>query len=141
MSRQDASPSPQLPASDPLFHQQMMRLHRLQVYGRWLLVLFLWLLIAPICLWSLRNEFALWQDYFTWTAVRFTIVYNRIPVMGLALCVGWAIAVLLWQSRNILFGIPKDEQQRLAQQVWRIRQQGESHPLWKWVCGGEGSGE
>jgi hypothetical protein len=42
--------------------------------------------------------------------------------------------VLIWQSRNILLGIPEGEKQRLEKQVCRIRQQGQTHPLWKWVC-------
>jgi hypothetical protein len=44
------------------------------------------------------------------------------------------LAVLIWQSRNILFGLPENEQRRLEQQVLRIREQGQSHPLWKWIC-------
>jgi hypothetical protein len=42
---------------------------------------------------------------------------------------------LVWQSRNIIWGIPNKEQQRLTQQVGNIRKQGSSHPLWKWVVG------
>jgi len=43
-------------------------------------------------------------------------------------------SVLVWQSRNILWGLPLAEQEKLKKQVYRIRQQGSSHPLWKWVC-------
>jgi hypothetical protein len=43
------------------------------------------------------------------------------------------LAVLVWHSRNLLFGLPKEEQLRLQLQAERIRQQGSTHPLWRWV--------
>lgn len=119
---------------DPTFKQQMQRLHRLTVYGRWLLVGLLWISIGSLSLWGLRSELALWQQYFTWVAVRYGLYYNPLPTFGLAFCIGMTVSVLVWQSRNILVGLPREEQRRLEQQVRRIRQQGPSHPLWKWVC-------
>ncbi len=119
---------------DPTFKQQVQRLHHLHVYGRWLLVGVLWLMIAPLSLWGLRAEIALWLQYFTWIAVRYGLEFNPLPTLGLAFCIGMTVAVLVWQSRNILLGLPQREQQRLEQQVYRIRQQGPSHPLWNWVC-------
>jgi hypothetical protein len=44
------------------------------------------------------------------------------------------ISVIVWQSRNMLLGLPPKQQKRLEQQVQQIRQQGTSHPLWKWIC-------
>ncbi|BAY11571.1 hypothetical protein [Calothrix sp. NIES-2098] len=120
--------------SDPAFAQQVQRLHQLTVYGRWLFVGCLWLTIAPLCLWNLQAEIALWQQYFTWVAVRYGLVYHPLSTFGLAFCIGMTTAVLIWQSRNILLGLPPQEKQRLEKQVFRIRQQGPSHPLWKWVC-------
>lgn len=119
---------------DPIFQQQVQRLHRLTVYGRWLTVGLLWLSLGPLCLWLLRSEIALWLDYFTWTAVRYTIVYNHFPAIGLILCIAATVAVLVWQSRNIVWGIPTEHQKYLENQVLRIRRQGKSHPLWRWVC-------
>ena len=118
---------------DPQIIKQMQKLHQLTVYGRWAFVLFLWLSIAPWSLWNLRSEIALGQDYFTWVLVRYAIVYNRLPIFALGFCVGMTTAVLVWQSRNILFGLPKAEKQRLLQQVIKISQQGKSHPLWKCI--------
>lgn len=118
---------------DPVFQQQVYRLHRLTVYGRWLTVAVLWLGVAPLCLWALRSEIALWLDYFTWTAVRYTIIYNRLAAIGLIVCIAATIGVLVWQSRNILWGMPEDHRKYLEKQVLRIRRQGKSHPLWKWV--------
>lgn len=122
------------PSSDSSFIQQVEKLHRLTVYVRWLLVIFLWLTLAPLCLWDLRTEIELWQDYFTWSAVRYGLVFHPFAALGLSLCIGMTLSVLIWQSRNILFGMPASEKQRLEKQVYRIRQQGSSHPLWKWIC-------
>lgn len=119
---------------DPVFKQQVQRLHHLKVYGRWLVVGLLWVTVAPLSLWGLRSEITLWLQYFTWVAVRYGLYYNPLPTLGLAFCIGMTVAVLIWQSRNILLGLPRQEQQRLEQQVCRIRQQGPSHPLWHWVC-------
>lgn len=117
------------------FATQVERLHRLTVYFRWLFVAFLWLTVAPLALWSLRSDLALWQQYFTWTAVRYALYFNPLAAVGLSFCIGMTLAVLIWQSRNILWGLPADEKKRLENQVIRIRNQGQSHPLWKWVIG------
>lgn len=119
---------------DADFKQQVQKLHQLTVVGRWLVVGLLWLSVGSLSLWGLRYEIALLRQYFTWVAVRYGLYYNPIPTFGLALCVGMTVGVLVWQSRNILLGLPLPEQRRLEQQVCRIRQQGPSHPLWKWVC-------
>ncbi|MBN3886267.1 MAG: hypothetical protein V7K64_08800 [Nostoc sp.] len=120
--------------SDPSFAQQVQRLHQLTVYGRWLFVGCLWLTVAPVSLWGLHTEISLWQQYFTWVAVRFGLFYHPLSTFGLAFCIGMTAAVLVWQSRNILLGLPQQEKQRLEKQVYRIRQQGRTHPLWKWIC-------
>jgi hypothetical protein len=118
---------------DPTFQKQVQRLHQLTVYARWLFVSFLWLSVAPLALWGLRSEISLWHQYFTWVAVRYALYYNPLPAFGLAFCIGMTVSVLVWQSRNILLGLPQRERQRLEKQVMRIRQQGDSHPLWKWI--------
>ncbi|MBD2211379.1 hypothetical protein H6G27_16120 [Nostoc linckia FACHB-104] len=120
--------------SDPVFGQQVQRLHQLTVYGRWIFVACLWLTIAPISLWNLQSEIALWRQYFTWVAVRYGLVYHPLATLGLSFCIAMTASVLIWQSRNILVGLPEPEKQRLEKQVFHIRQQGQSHPLWKWVC-------
>jgi hypothetical protein len=120
--------------TDPDFNQQVQSLHQLQVAARWLFVCFLWLTVVPLCLWDLHKEIELWRQYFTWVAVRYGLYYHPLATLGLSFCIGMTLAVLIWQSRNILMGLPEAEKQRLEQQLWRIRQQGPSHPLWKWVC-------
>ena len=110
------------------------RLHQVTVCSRWLVVIVLWSTVGLFSLWGLRSSISLWLDYFTWAALRYGLAYHRWATVGLSTCVGSTLAVLVWQSRNILFGRSAKEQQRLIQQALRIRQQGGSHPLWNWVC-------
>lgn len=119
---------------DPIFRHQMERLHRVTVWARWLLVVGLWTSIAPLSLWELRQEIPLWHDYFTWAAVRYSLADHPLAAIGLALCIGMTVSVLLWQSHNILWGVSDRQTNRLEKQLLRIRQQGKTHPLWKWVC-------
>ncbi|ARV62297.1 hypothetical protein BZZ01_30000 [Nostocales cyanobacterium HT-58-2] len=134
---QPEEPSPNSWYSDVCdlsFAKQVKKLHQIQVCTRWLFVGFLWLTVAPVCVWDLRSEIALWQQYFTWVAVRYGLYYHNWATLGLSFCLGMTLAILIWQSRNILLGLPQQEKQRLEQQVCRIRQQGPTHPLWRWVC-------
>ncbi|MEB3148157.1 MAG: hypothetical protein VKL60_03950, partial [Sphaerospermopsis sp.] len=62
--------------SDVAFIKQVQKLYQLTVYGRWLFVCCLWVIIAPVCLWNLRTEFTLWQQYFTWVAVRYGLMFH-----------------------------------------------------------------
>jgi hypothetical protein len=132
MPRKSNSPSRLVTKSG--LEQEVERLHRLSVYGRWFMVAFIWLTVGLLSLWGLRSEISLWLEYFTWAAVRYGLAYHRFSTIGLAFCLGTTFAVLVWQTRNILFGLPQHEQQRLGQRVQRIRKQGHSHPLWQWVC-------
>ena len=124
----------EIQGSDPAFGRQVQRLYQLTVYSRWLLILFIWLTVVPVCLWNLRMEISLWQEYFTFAAVRYGLISHPLASLGLAFSIGMMLAVLIWQSRNILFGLSLEEKKRLENQVWRIRQQGANHPLWRWIC-------
>ena len=88
---------------------------KLTVYSRWLLIVFVWLTIVPICLWSLRMEIVLWKEYFTFAAVRYGLISHPLAALGLAFSVGMILAVLIWQSRNILFGLSSEEKS-----FWKI---------------------
>jgi hypothetical protein len=118
---------------DPIFKNQIDNLYHLTVYGRWFVIGLLWLTVGIYSLWQLRASISLMQEDFTWAAVKYGLIFNLIPALGLCLCVGMMTGTLVWQSRNIIWGIPKKEQQRLIKQVGNIRKQGSSHPLWKWV--------
>lgn len=128
-----SDPAPKL--SNPhLFALEVERLHRLTIWGRWLVVLGLWLTLGVISLWNFRYEISLLREHFTWAALRYGIIFNRLASLGLAFCIGMTLATLIWQTRNILWGRPKAWQTQLEQRVLRIRHQGKSHPLWHWVC-------
>jgi hypothetical protein len=86
---------------DPIFKQQVQRLHKLTVYGRWSVVGLLWISIGSLSLWGLRSEIALLRQYFTWVAVRYGLYYNPLPTFGLALCVGMTMAV--WFGKVEIF--------------------------------------
>ncbi len=119
-------------------HQQPEDLQRLLVlmtYGRWMVVLTLWLTVGLVSLWQFRFRIQLLLDSFTWVALRYGLAYHQVAAFGLSLCLGMTIAVLGWHSRTLFFGLSKPEQLRLQQQAVRIRQQGPTHPLWRWVCG------
>jgi hypothetical protein len=121
-------------ATPSQFQQEVERLHALTVRGRWLVVSFLWLTVGLASLWELRSALELCLEDFTWAALKYGLIFNRVASIGLALCIGMTLAVLVWQSRNIVFGRPKLQQQQLEKRVLKIRQQGSSHPLWRWVC-------
>ncbi|MEM1368024.1 MAG: hypothetical protein AAGG02_08375, partial [Cyanobacteria bacterium P01_H01_bin.15] len=110
------------------------RLHRRMVWRRWQITLFCWLTFGVYGLWSMRSEISLLRDHFTWAAVRYAIYYNRPAAVCVSFCLGLTTALLVWQSRNILFGLPGIERQRLAQKAQKICHQGPRHPLWNEVC-------
>jgi hypothetical protein len=129
-----ASVASVMDSTNSRFQQEVARLYRLTLYGRWGVVVGLWLTVGALSLWGLRYPIALLLEYFTWPAVRYGLMFHRLPAIGLATCIGFTIAVLLWQSHNALFGLSPHDRQQLERQVQRIRLQGHSHPLWKFVC-------
>ena len=97
----------------------------------WVISGLLWLTVAPLSLWSLRPDIALVRQHFTWSAVRYGLAYNRLAAVGLGLCVGLTVALLVAESRYILWGMTQAEAQRLEKLLHRINAQGNSHPLWR----------
>jgi hypothetical protein len=118
---------------DPIFKNQIDNLYRLNVYTRWVVIGLLWLTVGAYSLWELRYPISLLQEDFTWAAVKYGLIFQPVPAFGLFLCIGMMMGTLVWQSRNLIWGLPKKERQQLVQQVCQIRKQGSSHPLWKLV--------
>lgn len=118
---------------DPNFERKVRKLYRLTVYLRWIVVFFSWLTFGIYGIWGLRLEIGLWLDYFTWAAVRYGLAFNLVPTICLAFCIGMTISVLVWQSRNIIWGIPPKEKHDLEKQVERILAKGKRHFLYKWL--------
>jgi len=121
------------PMEDPDLEVQMQRLHRLEVYRRWRVIIVSWFVVIPFLLWQLQEEIALMQSHFTIAALRYAFIFNPECAIALAWCFGITTAVLLWQSMNILFGFSDNYRKQLQKKVHRIRQQGSSHPLWSWI--------
>jgi hypothetical protein len=122
---------------EPRLAKEIERLYGITLVGRWLVVGALWLTVGLLSLWDLRYSIAVLRDYFTWAALRYGLLFQPFGAFGLVLCIGMTVSVLVWQSRNIIWGVPPIEQQRLQKMACQIRQQGDSHPLWRWVCGPE----
>ena len=118
---------------DPNFERKVRKLYRLTIYFRWIVVLFSWLTFGVYGIWGLRSEISLWLDYFTWAALRYGLAFNIIPTICLAFCIGMTISVLVWQSRNIIWGLPAQEKQDLERKVQRILAKGKRHFLYKWL--------
>jgi hypothetical protein len=116
--------------ADPQYQRQIEQLRRTLLRRWWRNSTFLWLTLGSFSLWSLRGEWATLRQYFTWTAVRYAVAYNRLAALGLGLCVGLTVALLVAESRHILFGLTRAEQQRLDRLHQEIQAQGARHPLW-----------
>jgi hypothetical protein len=121
---------------DPIFKTQIDNLHRLTIYSRWIVIALLWGSIGVYSLWELRYPISLISEDFTWAAVKYGLMFQPLPAVGLFTCVGMTAGTLTWQSRNLIWGISSHDRERLARQVCQIRQQGESHPLWQLVMRG-----
>ncbi|MBW4483192.1 MAG: hypothetical protein KME14_11670 [Tildeniella torsiva UHER 1998/13D] len=115
----------------PIYPVTLERLRAIMLRRWWMVSGLLWLTVAPLSLWSLRPEIAQLRQYFTWSTVRLGLAYNRPAAIGLGLCVGLTVALLVAESRYILWGMTKDERQRLEKLCDRITAQGPSHPLWR----------
>lgn len=118
---------------DPNLNRKIKKLHRLTVCFRWFTVILCWLTLGIFGIRSLLPQIRLWLDYFTWSAVRYTIHFNPLPSLCLAFCIGMTISVLVWQSRNIIWGLSPQEKYRLEQKVHKIIAKGSSHPLWRFI--------
>lgn len=117
----------------PDFQYKVDKLYRLSVYSRWLLAIFSWFTIGVYGIWNLRAEISLGLDYFTWAAVYYGLHFNFLPTLCLAFCIGVTVSAILWQMRNLIWGLPEIEKRRLEKQVEKIMTKGIKHPLWKWI--------
>jgi len=111
--------------------ERLARLLTVHLYLRWGILLSLWLTVGLVSLWALLDDIELWLDYFTWTAVRSALQHNRWAFLGLGLCVGATLGVLIWQSGHILLGVLPSERRSLQRQLHQMSKWGKSHPLHK----------
>lgn len=126
-------------ALGPELKEPVHRLYRAQQQQRWRLVLLLWLAIVPLSLWGLRQTLGLLWEYFTWSALRYGLIYHPISALGLLVTVLLTLTSTFaeWGVRR--WGYSGEEVRSLKRQVERIRAKGEKHPLWPKVWGDDGS--
>lgn len=115
----------------PELKPKVAALYRADLRYRWRSLLFLWLVIVPICLFLLRKVWGLLWDYFTWSALRLGLQYNLVPTMGI-------VAVLLLTATSVSrwlqirwFGLPRSEVERFvnqAQKTPKPRRPGRDEP-------------
>lgn len=112
---------------------QLIRLQQAMVMLRWLVAGVVWLIVLVWIALVLPHEVSLLRDHFTWVGLRYAIADHFWFALMLSLAVGLTTSVLVWQSRNILFGLPDREKYRLEQLLTKIEERGRRHPLWFWV--------
>lgn len=118
--------------------QEIESLRQAMMRTWWWVCLGLWLTIGLLSLWWVRADLQELHQYFTWAAVRAMLAFNRSAAMGLGLCFGLTLALLLSESRQILWGISAGEYARLLSSLEKIHAQGPSHPQWKIIRPEEG---
>lgn len=121
--------------NDPLkLEPKIQKIYRINLYLKWITVLIFWLSFGLFGMWELREEIALWQQYFTWSALRYALVYHRLAAIALSICIGLTVGLLITQSRDLLWGISDQEKYRLQQEIDKICAKGKSHPFYKFLC-------
>ncbi|MGB7084870.1 MAG: hypothetical protein WBD47_04905 [Phormidesmis sp.] len=114
--------------------QEIEALRQAMMRSWWWVCLALWLSVGLLSLWWLRLELQELMAYFTWSAVRYMLYYERLAAMGIGLCFGLTLALLWSESRHILWGLSESEKSRLVKQLNKIHEQGPTHPQWKIIC-------
>ncbi len=102
---------------NPDFRKKVDDYYQSMVWSRWKLVIFLWLTLGTYSIWGLRNEIKLWLDHFTWAAVRYGLMFNMFYTVCLGICIGFTLSTLVWQSRNIVWGLSDKEKYYLEQKA------------------------
>jgi len=79
----------------------------------WFFTLGLWLTVGIASIWALRDTWQQLAEYFTWTAIRYGLAFNRLAAVGLGLCLGLTVALLVKEARFLLFGLTQKERNDL----------------------------
>ena len=73
----------------------MLALRRRWLKRWWVITLTLWASVGVVSIWSLRRTWQQLADYFTWAALRYGLAFNRLAAIGLGLCLGLKVALLI----------------------------------------------
>lgn len=99
--------------------EQMLIIRQTWMGRWWFIVLGLWLTVGVASLWSLRRTFYQITQYFTWTAIRYGLAFNRLAAIGLGVCIGLTVALLVKETRFQFFGLTPKERQDLRKALER----------------------
>lgn len=91
----------------------MLALRRNWMHRWWLFTLGLWLTVGIASVWAMRRTWHQLAEYFTWAALRYGLAFHRLAAIGLGLCLGLTVALLIKESRFILFGLTRKERNDL----------------------------
>lgn len=97
----------------------MLALRRAWMRRWWLLNLGLWLTVGVASTWALRDTWLQLADYFTWAALRYGLAFNRLAAIGLGLCLGLTVALLIKETRFLFFGLTRQERNDLLKALRR----------------------
>ncbi|NJN21700.1 MAG: hypothetical protein HC812_11625 [Leptolyngbya sp. RL_3_1] len=109
------SPKPPVPAS--FSTAQLEQLWRRWMTRWWWMTLGLWSTVGTTSLWSLRPTFEQLRAYFTWTAIRYGLAFNRPAAVGLGLCLGVTVALLVRESRHLVWGLNRRDRAQLTRSL------------------------
>jgi hypothetical protein len=107
---------------------KVKKVYQINLYRKWRIVAICWLTLGIFSIWELRHEIALWQDYFTWSALRYALAYHRLASLSFSICLGLTIGLLISQCRDILWGISEQEKYRLTQELEKLCNSGKFNP-------------
>lgn len=122
-----------MPKPEHNLTKQVANYYQFTIYSRWLLVTIFWLTLGVYSIVGLQAEIKLWLDHFTWSAIRYGLVYNPIPSLCLFSCIAVTLSTLIGQSRHILWGLSDKEKFYLEKNTNAVLAKGARHPLWKWI--------
>lgn len=122
--------------NETISDEEIERLYQFNIYGRWVMVSVLCLLLMPWGIWQMRETISLCQSQCTWAAIRLGLEFNPLATVAISFCLGLVTSILIKQSLHILKGGLSDkEKYYLAQQVKKIRHRGKQHWLYQWMYG------
>lgn len=87
----------------------------------WGITLLLWMTVLPLSLWGLRTTWQQLATYFTWAALRYGLAFERWAALGLGLCVGLGVALLIAETRHLFWGFTRRERYQLLRALRRRR--------------------
>jgi hypothetical protein len=117
-----------------LVDRQVAQLRRWEQWRRWLTVAALWIFVGGWSCWQLRDSIALLGEYFSWTGLRYVVMFNFWGGgVGLIICFATTVSTMFWQLLQWWWPPSDRERHRLEQQAAKVFAPGSRHPLRRWL--------